>query len=632
VTGGWRPTLGALPGSGGTTFRVWAPAAARVDLALESSGRAADRRAMRRDAQGYFTVTCADVAPGRRYRYAIDDRGVFPDPASRWQPEGVHGPSAVVDAQAFAWTDRQWRGPRLDETVLYELHVGTFTPAGTFAGAIERLPELRDLGVTAIELMPVADFPGARNWGYDGAALFAPARAYGQPDDLRRLVDRAHALGLAVWLDVVYNHAAPDGAYLVVFSPYYFTNRHPSPWGAGVNLDGPEHEHVRAFLIENVLHWVHEYRFDGLRLDATHAMHDDSPRPFLAELTDRVRSSAPDRGILIAAEDHRNLSSLVRPVTAGGCGLDAVWADDFHHVLRRCLAGDADGYFKDFQGTADEIVRTIRQGWLYTGEQSAHFGGPRGTGTAGIDATRFVVCLQNHDQIGNRALGGRLHHDIDLAAYRAASLLLLTVPETPLLFMGQEWAATTPFLYFTDHEPALGARVTEGRRHEFAAFAAFADPARRAEIPDPQDVTTFLRSRLPWDELTQEPHASIRRLYAAALALRRREAALRSGDRARFDAIALDAATVAVVRRDAAGGSLAILARLSGSGEVSLASIRPDAGSAWSCLMTTEEALFAPDPAPPAVFQSGGSWRVRFARPSAVVLAARPGEPEVAER
>ena len=422
------------------------------------------------------------------------------------------------------------RRPGSIATVFYELHVGTFTPEGTFRGVLERLPYLKNLGITAIELMPVADFPGNRNWGYDGVALFAPARCYGEPGDLRALVDAAHQHGLAVYLDVVYNHLGPDGAYANVFSPHYFTDRHQSPWGSGVNLDGPHSAEVRRFFIENALHWVHEYHIDGLRLDATHAMQDDSPVHFLAELTTTVREQS-GRPVLFVAEDHRNLARMLRPVAAGGWGIDAVWADDFHHQARVHVAHDHEGYYADFTGRAEDLATTLRQGWFFSGQHSTFLGGPRGSDPSGLSPKQFVVCIQNHDQIGNRADGARLHHEVDEGTFRALSTLLLLLPQTPLLFMGQEWAASSPFLFFTDHADDLGRKVTEGRRQEFSAFAAFADPARRAAIPDPQDPRTFARSRLQWDEAERDPHARMRRLYQRLLEIRHATPAIRTASR-----------------------------------------------------------------------------------------------------
>jgi maltooligosyltrehalose trehalohydrolase len=573
------------------------------------------------EGNGYFSRSVAGARPGDRYRFTLDGEGPFPDPASRSQPDGVHAPSAIVDPSQFAWSDHGWPGVAPDRLVIYELHVGTFTPKGTFRAAIERLPYLRDLGVTALELMPVADFPGTRNWGYDGVALFAPARCYGTPDDLRALVDAAHGHGLAVLLDVVYNHVGPDGAYLFAFSPWYFTDRHPSPWGKSVNLDGPHAAEARAFLIENALHWIHEYRLDGLRLDATHAMRDDSPLPFLAELAAAVHASAGIRQVAVIAEDHRNLAQMVRPVEAGGLGLDGVWADDFHHQVRCALAGDRDGYYMDYSGSMADIATTIRQGWFFTGQYSPYAEAPRGTDPSGIPSWRLVVCLQNHDQVGNRALGERLHHQVDLASMRAATVLLLTLPQTPLIFMGQEWAASAPFLYFTDHNPELGRLVTEGRRREFARFAAFSAPESQACIPDPQAPATVDASRLRWDETEREPHRSMLRLYRTALAMRRTDPAL-APSAGEADACALDTDTVAVFRVSPVR-ELAVIVRLRGSGGVAIPDRPIPAAETgpWRLVLSTEAPDVCPDPAPPVVDFSGRAPVVRFERPGAVIVA-----------
>jgi maltooligosyltrehalose trehalohydrolase len=599
---------------GVTCFRVWAPDEASVELVLERPA-SAELRPLERDDRGYWSAAFGDVTPGDRYRYRLgrDDGRRFPDPASRYQPEGVHGPSEVIDTGAFRWSDQDWLPPRRDDLAIYELHVGTFSAQGTFRGVIERLPYLAQLGVRAIELMPVADFPGTRNWGYDGAAIFAPSRAYGRPEDLQALVDAAHQHGLAVLLDVVYNHFGPDGAYANAFSPYYFTDRHKSPWGQGVNMDGPHSREVRAFFIANALQWIHEYHMDGLRLDATHAIQDDSPVHFLEELASTVRNSV-SRPVFVIAEDHRNLATMLLPKERGGWGLDAVWADDFHHQLRVHVAGDREGYYEDFSGSAADIARTIQQGWFYTGQRSRHQAAPRGTEPWPADPRQFVVCVQNHDQVGNRADGTRLHHQVDAATFRALSLLFLAVPETPLLFQGQEWATSAPFLFFTDHAEEIGRSVTSGRREEFASFSAFADPEQRARIPDPQALETFERSRLPWSELQHPEHASMLRLYQRALGLRATAAPLRAGDRSSFDARALDDHTISVERRDG-GERLWIVARLRGSGVVTICNAAP-----LRTLLTTEDADVAVDPEPLEIGLRGQHAEVRFARPGAVIL------------
>lgn len=622
---GWQPTLGAWPEREGVRFRVWAPGHERVELVLEGQGAA---RSLVREGEGYWETEVPDVGPGALYRYRLDGDGPFPDPASRFQPRGVHGASAVIDPGAFPWTDGNWTGVRLEELVVYELHVGTFTSGGTFGAAREKLAELKHLGVTAIELMPVADFPGRWNWGYDGVDLFAPARAYGEPDDLRHLVDAAHAIGLGVLLDVVYNHLGPDGNYLGLFSPRYFSEVHETPWGGAVNLDGPASEHVRGFLIENALHWIHEYHLDGLRLDACHALVDDSPRHFLAELQERVRSSVRGREVLVIAEDSRNLVRMVQPEDEGGYGLDGVWADDLHHQIRVGLAGDRDGYYADFTGSFEDLAGTIRDGWFYQGQTSRHFGGPRGTDPTPAPPRRFVVCVQNHDQVGNRALGERLHHQVDLAAWRAACALLLLVPETPLLFMGQEWGATSPFLFFTDHNPDLGRLVTEGRRKEFADFRAFADPAARALIPDPQAEETFRRSRLDWDERDREPHAGLWRLTRDLLAARR-SVRLGTLSRDQYGVAALPERGV-VLLIDAGGEAderLLVVACLESPGPMGLDEVAGalglEAGASWQPILSTEDGDYAPDPRPVEV-EGGPIPRIRFARPGTLVLRAGP--------
>ncbi len=606
--------LGASYQDGVTTLSVWAPEQRRLDVSIVRAAGAPDIRPLSRQAQGYWSGTFDDLPPGTLYRYRLDgpEPLVFPDPASRFQPQGVHGPSQVIDPAAFAWTDDAWRVPRLEDLVVYELHVGTFTEAGTFDAARERLDFLVRLGITAIELMPVGDFPGCRNWGYDGAAIFAPARCYGTPASLRALVDAAHARGLAVILDVVYNHFGPDGAYAAAFSPYYFTDRHQSPWGRGINFDDAHSEAVRRFFIENALHWVREYHVDGLRLDATHAIIDDSTPHFLAQLTSAVRAEG-GRDVLVIAEDHRNLVSLLRPVERGGFGLDAVWADDFHHQARVHTAHDREGYYAAFTGSTADLARTLEQGWFYTGQVTPDTGKPRGTDPAPLDPPRFVICIQNHDQIGNRFDGARLNHQIDRGAYAALSTLLLLAPHTPLLFMGQEWATSAPFQFFTDHEADLGRRVTEGRRAEFARFTAFGG----AGGPDPQAVETFERSRLPWDEIDQPAHAGMLALYSRLLRLRRTHPALEARGREHFQVRALDAHTVAL-RRTSADGAAALLAivRLSGGP----ASLAIDA-AVRDTLLSTEDPDVTPSPSPIRV--DSPSRVVEFTRPGAIVLAVR---------
>jgi maltooligosyltrehalose trehalohydrolase len=615
--------FGAIPVTGGTRFRVWAPAAHDLTLRV-LDGAAAGSYQLPRDEHGVFDRIVAGVAAGDRYAYRVNGSADRPDPASRFQPEGVHGPSQVVDPSAFRWHDARWGGREPGDLVLYELHIGTFSPEGTFAGAIARLDALRDLGVTAIELMPVADFPGNRSWGYDGVCLYAPSRAYGHPDDLRRLVDRAHQMGISVILDVVYNHLGPEGAYLPQFNPQHFTDRHSTPWGCAVNLEGPGADMVRRFIVDNARHWVREYHVDGLRLDATHTLLEENAGGIVRAIVEAARAAA-DHRIFVFAEDHRNLARMIEDPAGGGWGLDGVWADDFHHVMRSLLAGDERGYYSDYRGTAQELARTIQNGWLFTGQRSSHLDRDRGTDASHVPMHRFVVCLQNHDQIGNRAMGDRLNHAIAPEAWRAASVVLLTVPMTPLLFMGQEWAASTPFAYFIDLEPRFAELATEGRRHEFSDFPEFSSEEGRARIPDPQAASTFLASRLVWDERQAPAHATVLALYRALIALRLDHPALTASGETAGDAEAFDDDTL-LMRRAGAGDVFWVVARLRGTGTIDLAPFleaRLEDGAEWEVVLTTEEPLFAADPRPPQIDQQPGGPVIRFERPGAVIFRKR---------
>jgi maltooligosyltrehalose trehalohydrolase len=610
--------FGALIDADGVLFRVHAPQARELRLVLHE-GPAGGDHPMTRDAEGVWALRVPQIRAGQRYAYRVDDLPERPDPASRFQPRGVHGPSEVVDPGVYRWTDASWSGVDAARLVVYELHVGTFSDAGTFGGAARRLPELRDLGVTAIELMPIADFAGDRGWGYDAAALYAPSRAYGRPDDLRALVDRAHELGIAVMLDVVYNHLGPEGAYLPAFNPQFVSSSHRTPWGCAVNLDGPGGDMVRRFLIDNALHWIGEYHLDGLRLDATHALIDTRQCHFVRELAAAVRTAVA-RALVIHAEDARNLSDIVRADGDSTWALDGVWADDFHHVVRRMVAGDSHGYYADYDGTCDELARTIRQGWLFTGGYSRFLQCARGTDPSTVPMNRFVICIQNHDQVGNRALGDRLHHKVDAATWRAVSLLLLTAPMTPLMFMGQEWAASTPFLFFSDLSSPLGALVTKGRRDEFRSFPEFADGT--GDIPDPQSPATFAASRLRWDERSAPGHAQVVALYRDLLALRRAEPALQASSAPVADAVVLDDDTIGI-RRQSADEAMWIVVRLRGSGTVDVSRALPpyrDAGKVWCVVRTTEDPAFVEEPSPIQIETSAEGPALHFHRPGGVIF------------
>jgi maltooligosyltrehalose trehalohydrolase len=573
---------------------------------------------MKKGVDGMFAAEIPQARPGDLYRYRVEGHNVYPDPASRFQPEGVHGPSQIVDPKHFPWTDAQWRGIPAEDLIIYELHVGTFSPEGTYEGLIRRLPHLVQLGVTAIELMPLADFPGLRNWGYDGVCPYAPARCYGSPDELRQLVNASHRAGLAVIVDAVYNHLGPDGNYTGVFSPFYTTSNHKTDWGQGMNFDGERSVHLREFFIQNALHWIHEYHMDGLRLDATHAMADNSARHFLAELVMRVKESTLGRRVHIIAEDNRNLATLIRPESEGGFGLTAVWADDFHHQVRRIAAGDHDGYYVDYSDQVEDLVETINKGWFYQGQPSVFLKGPRGTTSEGLPPHQFVFCIQNHDQVGNRAFGDRLHHQIDAPTYRAVSTLLLSAPETPLLFMGQEWATRSPFLYFTDHDEELGKAVREGRKEEFKSFLTFSGAQ---DLPDPQAPDTFRRSKLVWTEKLKEPHTSMWQFYQALIQWRRSEFGFGS-PHSKYKAVAADKGTVLIRRTARDGGEVLIVVRLKGAGVIDLA-LHPDVVSTnkpWHVIITSEEKTYAPEPSAPVVHLTGPAPKIEFARPGAVIL------------
>lgn len=502
------------------TFHVWAPLPREV--ALEADGR---RYPMRRRADGWWEATVSTAGPGSDYGFVLDGEGPFPDPRSPWQPHGVHGRSRLVDHGAFAWSDGGFRARPLAAAVVYELHIGTFSPEGTFDAAIARLDHLVELGVTHVELMPVSEFNGPHGWGYDGVDLFAPHHAYGGPDGLKRLVNACHARGLAVWLDVVYNHLGPAGNYLGRFAPY-FTSRYHTPWGAAVNFDGPDSDEVRAFFCDNARQWLRDYHFDGLRLDAVHAILDTRAVPFLEELGDAVRRLAAELGrpLVLIPESDLNDPRLLWPPERGGFGLDAQWSDDFHHALHAALTGERAGYYADFGPLAD-LARALANAYVYDDRYSAHRRRRHGRPHGGLGGHRFLGYAQNHDQIGNRARGERLSQLVGPGRLKLAAALVLTAPFVPLLFQGEEWGARTPFLYFTAHpEPDLAQAVREGRRREFAAFGG-----KPEEIPDPQDPRSFARSKLDWSEPARPPHADLLDWHRRLIQLRRREPDLADG-------------------------------------------------------------------------------------------------------
>lgn len=503
----------------GVRFRLWAPGCDRVALCLAgTSGETV--QSMRAVGDGWFELSVADAGKGTRYRFEVNGGLRVPDPASRFNPDDVHGASEVIDPAAFDWQDTAWRGRPWEEAVVYELHVGTFSPAGSFAGVMQRLDHLVALGVTAIELMPVADFPGARNWGYDGVLPFAPDSRYGRPEDLKALVQAAHAKGLMVLLDVVYNHFGPEGNYLHVYAKPFFSERHHTCWGAAINFDGPHSRAVREFFIHNALFWLTEYHFDGLRLDAVHALCDDSARHILDELAERVHAAiGPERRVHLVLENDANEARYL-----GRGHYAAQWNDDLHHALHVLITAETDGYYADYAAAPlHHLGRCLTQGFAYQGERSGYRGhAVRGEPSAHLPPQAFVAFLQNHDQVGNRALGERIAQIAPAPAVRAAAAVTLLAPGIPLLFMGEEFAATSPFPFFCDFGDDLREAVTQGRRREFSRFARFADPASQAVIPDPNLPQTFHRAKLDWDALDRAPQAGWLAYYRELLRLRRR--------------------------------------------------------------------------------------------------------------
>jgi 1,4-alpha-glucan branching enzyme/maltooligosyltrehalose trehalohydrolase len=506
---------------GSVRFRLWAPAATRVDLVLERAEHGtSERLPMKRVEGGFFESLTPIARAGSRYRYRIDDRLDVPDPASRANPDDPNGASEVVDPTAFEWNEGGWSGRPWNDAVVYELHVGAFTPGGTFRSAIERLPYLAALGVTAIELMPIADFPGRRNWGYDGVLLFAPDASYGTPSDLKRLVEAAHRQGLMIFLDVVYNHFGPEGNYLHAYAPAFFTDRHHTLWGEAINCDGEDSRPVRDFFVHNTLYWLEEYRFDGLRYDAVNAIRDSSQVHILDEIAAAVHAGpGRQRSIHLVLENDDNAAHYLHPHDA--VGYRAQWNDDAHHAMHAAATGEHDGYYVDYlPQPAVHLARCLAEGFDYQGEESTYRHRQRGEPSAALPPTAFVNFLQNHDQVGNRAFGDRITRLAPERVVRCLTAILLLAPQPPLLFMGQEYAAATPFQFFCDFGPELAAAVRRGRQAEFTRFSCFAEVAGRESIPDPNDGATFARSKLDWRELDLPEHAAWHGYHRALLALR----------------------------------------------------------------------------------------------------------------
>jgi maltooligosyltrehalose trehalohydrolase len=549
----WKLRFGAsVLDDGKVEFRVWAP---KLDnIALRILGKHPRTIPMSPASDSEFFVIASEVFEGSDYVFLLEGNRERPDPVSRWQPEGVHGPSRIVDPGSFPWSDSHWKGLPLKDLIIYELHTGTFTPEGTFDGVIEHLPYLLDLGITALELMPVAEFPGGRNWGYDGASLYSPQSTYGGPIGLKKLIDACHSLGLAVVLDVVYNHLGAEGSYLPDFAPC-FTNAYRTPWGAAINFDGPESDGVRRFFLDNALYWLTEYHIDALRLDAVHGIYDFSADHVLDELTEAFHREAhsQERQAWIIAESDLNDVRIINPRSSGGFAVDAQWHDDFHHSLYTILTSDREGYLMDFGSVAD-LAKSVCEGFVYDGKYSRYRRRRHGSSSLARPGEQFVVCIQNHDQVANTSKGERLSSLVSREQEKVAAAFLVCSPFLPLLFMGQEYGESAPFLFFTSYEdPNLVAAVRAGRKQEFAAYYAETD------FPDPQAATTFERCKLDWSRLGLLPHAQVLRLYRDLLRLRRQHDSLNNCRKDMTDMVFNEEAQWLVMSRADPSGSGAIL-------------------------------------------------------------------------
>jgi maltooligosyltrehalose trehalohydrolase len=527
-------SLGAQVVEEGVQFRVWAPKAHRVEVLLGNDAT----YSLVRDRDGYFSGITSDASPGMTYRYRLDGEKDYPDPCSRFQPEGPHGPSQIVNPSAYHWRDHDWPGVHMAGQVIYELHLGTFTEEGTSDAAIRELDALKRLGITLLEIMPIAEFPGRWNWGYDGVCLFAPSHTYGDYVAFKRFVDAAHEKGLGVILDVVYNHFGPDGNYLSAFSDDYFTDRYPNEWGRALNFDGPRSEGMREFVVQNACYWIEEFHLDGLRIDATHAIHDAGNRHILAELSAQARRAAGRRSIVLIAENEAQEICAVRPVDQGGWGLDAMWCEDFHHVSRVAATERSEAYYTDYRGAPQEFVSAVKRGFLYQGQRYHWQHKARGTVVDQEPANSFVFFIQNHDQIGNTLTGNRLHTLTSPGRYRILIAVNLLAPQTPMLFMGQEYGASTPFLYFVDFGgQEIGSKVRQGRQEFLSQFPSYASDEAQKSMFDPNDPMTFERSKL--DRAERSAHGPLYRLCHDLLRLRREDLVFSAQSRENIDGAVL---------------------------------------------------------------------------------------------
>lgn len=597
----------------GVHFRVWAPRRKRVDVVLEQvpEPTGSGPRTYELDAEdnGYFSGLVLDAFVGSLYRYRLDGGEAYPDPASRFQPRGPHGPSQAVDPAAFQWTDQDWHGARLEGQVIYEMHVGTFTRDGTWKAACRELSQLAATGITVLEIMPVADFAGRFGWGYDGVDLFAPTRLYGTPDDFRCFVDRAHAAGLGVILDVVYNHFGPDGAYLTEYSGDYFTDRYENEWGESINFDGKNSLPVREFFVANAGYWVDEFHIDGLRLDATQQIFDASHVHVLEVVTQRVREAARGRATLVVAENEPQHVKLIRRVEQSGYGMDALWNDDFHHSALVALTGRNEAYYSDHLGTPQEFISAVKWGYLYQGQRYAWQKQRRGTPAFGISPAQFITYIENHDQVANCGLGKRVHALTSPGKYRAVTALMLLAPGTPMIFQGQEFAASSPFLFFSEHEPELAAAVRKGRAEFLRQFRSMATPEMQQLMPDPNDPETFQRCKLDLGE--RERHAEAYALHCDLLRLRREDAVFRDQRSGAVDGAVLgvEAFVLRFFARD--GGDRLLIVNLGRDLPLSPAPeplLAPPEGERWVTLWSSEDPRYGGSGTPTVETDQG--WRI----------------------
>lgn len=603
---------------GGAHFRVWAPETKSAAVELIGADQKTRAVQLNPEAGGYFSGLVSEAAGGALYKYRLD-AGSFPDPASRFQPEGPHGASQVVNPAAFKWTDQSWKGLPAKDLVIYEMHLGTFTRPGTWRAAMDQLSELKRIGITALEIMPIADFPGRFGWGYDGVDLFAPTRLYGNPDDARTFVDRAHQLGLMVILDVVYNHVGPDGNYLSQFASDYFSKKYSCEWGEALNFDGENSEPVREFFISNARYWIEEFHFDGLRLDATQQIFDTSKRHFLAELSAAAREAGRGRSIYLVGENETQHTRLARSADAGGYGLDALWNDDFHHAAMVAATGKREAYYYDYLGSPQEFVSAIKYGFLYQGQFYSWQQNRRGSPAFDLSARNFVVFLQNHDQIANTLRGERLHQLTSPGLLRALTALVLLSPSTPMLFQGDEFAASTPFLYFADHNPELNKLVAKGRGEFVRQFRSVAAEECSGLLAPPGDEKTFTACKLDLGERKKNVHVS--RMYEDLLRVRRDDLSVR--DAQFVDGAVLSSQAFALRYFSSAGDdrllivNLGPLLYLNPAPEPLLA---PVAGRGWSVLWSSEAPAYGGGGTPP--LETTANWIIPG--PAAVLL--KPNE------